>query len=93
MSKFEDQYGLNHYTLEEESHLPKNIINTRIAKVKIIDLCASMRNLIDVIEYRAKGTPECDDDKHSELVEQFVNEVKKAYNSIGNAVIFPKKGN
>lgn len=90
-NKFEKYYGLNHYTLKEEASLPKNIINTRISKVKIIDLCSNMRNLIDTIEIRAKNIPEYDDNEHSEIVCQFVSEVQKAYNAIRDAIVLPRK--
>lgn len=71
-------YGLEPMTLEEEMNAPFNVKRTRENKIAAIDACAFMRRAIDTIESTARKIPERDDDRHSALVELWMQEIQYA---------------
>ena len=83
-----NQYGLEPKTMEEEMNLPKNINQTRKAKIEIIDQCEYIRKVADSIANRARNIPEEDDDRHAQLVQVFRNKVREAFLKIDDAYMF-----
>ena len=78
MSNMERIYGIKLLTVEEELNYPANAKQTRNNKMKIVDTCEHIKNLINVIECRAKGAPELDDAKHAALVQELADKVRNA---------------
>lgn len=73
-----EKYGIKPLTLEEEWNYPYNAKLTRNNKIKIIDRCETIRNLVETIECRAKAAPELDDDEHAEIIQKLANLVLEA---------------
>lgn len=89
MSEFHGEiwYGLKPMSLEDEIRAPETIRNTRQSKVDIIDKCAYMQNLLDVIRTRAKWALELDDVKHAALVKEFRDKVSTAMEALVDATM------
>ena len=78
-------YGLEPLTLEQEIVLAPNAKRTRNNKIKIIDTCASIRRLLDTIEFTARTAPVLDRKEHADLVEEFYDAIKEAYKATERA--------
>ena len=78
-------YGIKPMSLEEEINLPMLQKQTRQNKIEIIDTCKHMGNLIDTLEWRAKGAPELNDVRHAALVQEMRDKVKEAYKAVEEA--------
>lgn len=72
-------YGLEPLTLEQEIELAPNAKRTCNNKIKIIDTCASIRWLLDTIEFRVRMAPVLDDQEHADLVDKLRDAVDEAY--------------
>ena len=88
MSNYEQIYGMQRLSLDEELVLSENERHTRNNKITIIDQIDYMRKMIDQIENRAKGTPIEDDPKHAELVEEFRKLVTRANVALESAAMY-----
>ena len=88
MSKYYEMYGMEQLGLDETIALPETQRNTRNNKYEIVTLCGQMRQMIDQIEFRAKCAPIKDDQKHSELVKQYRDMVKRAAIAVESASVF-----
>ena len=78
-------YGIKPMTFEEELNQPKYAKQTRYNKMKIIDTCKHAKSLLETIEWRTKGAPELNDEKHAALVQDMYDKVNEAYEAIVTA--------
>lgn len=69
-------------------YLPENVRKTREAKYEIMGMIHWMRQSLDQIEERVKGTPEVDDELHANLVEEWAGVIHKAENMLDSAMVY-----
>lgn len=63
------EYGIKPMSLDEEMNMSEYAKQTRNNKMKIIDTCNHIKNLIETIELITRQAPEKDDKYHAEIVQ------------------------
>lgn len=76
--KIMNQYGLESKTFKEELALPEAVRRTRNNKVALVTKCEQIIMMATQIQHDAKLFPELNDEKHSQLVQEYTNKINEA---------------
>ena len=78
-------YGMEPLSLEQEINLPWMVKQTRNNKMKIIDTCGHMTQLLETIKDTARMAPTPNDLEHAQLVQAYTDAVTEAYKAVQRA--------
>lgn len=70
-------YGITPLSFDEEIALPETKRKTRGNKITIIDNCENIKRYLDSIENSVRCAPELDDERHSELINEIAENIKR----------------